>query len=150
MDNEEMIQALSAVANKADPDTGEEIKNLSERAQLAIYKAIFLLNDISHSKSKKSRKSKSTSGLDLNGEDKILFNLLKDFRNKRSKEMGWQAYILGSNRSIEEMAFYKPSSLEELMEIHGVGEKIIETCGNEYLSIINGFNIEDHYAKDKE
>jgi len=148
MDNEEMLQVLSAIANKSDPDTGEEINNLSEKAQLAIYKAIVLLNEIDHTKSKKVKKPKSTSGLNLSGEDKVLFNVLKDFRNNKSKEMDWQAYILGSNRSIEEMAFYKPSSLEELMEIHGIGEKIVKTCGEDYLSIINDSNIEDHYAKE--
>jgi len=41
MDKNEMIQILNAIANKADPDTGEEIIGLSDRVQTAIYKALF-------------------------------------------------------------------------------------------------------------
>lgn len=139
-----MIQILNAVANKADPDTGEEIIGLSDRVQTAIYKALFELsnNQTEEQTNNKPKKNKSSS-LDLNNNDKELFNKLREFRSNKSKETGRKAYWFGANRALEEMSYYKPSSIEELQEIHGVGIKIIEECGEDYISIIRK-HIKEH------
>ena len=137
MDKNEMIQILNAIANKADPDTGEEIIGLSDRVQTAIYKALFELSN-NHEEDQVKNKPKKTrsSGLKLNNNEKELFNKLREFRSNKSKETGWKAYWFGANRALEEMSHYKPESIEDLQEIHGVGIKIIEECGRDYLSII--------------
>ena len=70
--------------------------------------------------------------------DQNLLEELKDWRARRARESGVPAYIVFTNRSLEDIAAARPRTQEELLGIYGVGptkletygEKVLELCGN--------------------
>ncbi|MEO1940100.1 HRDC domain-containing protein [Candidatus Thioglobus sp.] len=140
MDRHEMCQVLNTMANSIDFETGEEITGLSDKSVAAIYKALFELGCNSNDANLSGSNAViAAEKIVLNAKDKILLDALTEYRTEVSKELGYKAYWVGTNRALHEMAYYKPISMAELMEIHGVGEKIADEFGDEYLAIINDF-----------
>ena len=59
-------------------------------------------------------------------------------RNFRTKESGGSpAYLVMTNRSIEEIVERPPKSIEDLLEIHGVGKVKVEKYGTQILQIVS-------------
>ncbi|MHA6279881.1 RecQ family ATP-dependent DNA helicase [Salinimicrobium sp. CAU 1759] len=56
------------------------------------------------------------------GTDETLLKMLKDLRKKIAKEIGLATHLIFQDPSLEDMALKYPVSLEELGNIHGVGE----------------------------
>ena len=56
------------------------------------------------------------------GTDEKLLKMLKDLRKKIAKEQGLATHLIFQDPSLEDMALKYPVSLEELGNIHGVGE----------------------------
>lgn len=56
------------------------------------------------------------------GTDETLLKMLKDLRKKIAKEVGLATHLIFQDPSLEDMALKYPVSLEELGNIHGVGE----------------------------
>jgi len=140
MDRIEMCEVLNTIANGFDFDTGEQVSGLSDKSTAAIYKALFELGcNANSSVNVNSSVAMSSEKIMLDAKDKQLLERLKEYRTQVAKELGYKAYWAGTNRSLEEMAYFKPISMNELLEIHGVGEKIAEEFGEEYIGIINDF-----------
>ena len=53
--------------------------------------------------------------------DPKLFELLKSLRNKLAAERGVPAYVVFSNKTLEQMATLKPDSEDEALTIDGIG-----------------------------
>ena len=131
------------MVNGFDFSTGEEISGLSDKSTAAIYKALFELGCNANGGVKNTASATISSGkIMLDAKDKQLLERLKEYRTKVTKELEYKAYWAGTNRSLEEMAYFKPVSIIELLEIHGVGKKIAEEFGQEYIKIINDFILE--------
>ena len=140
MDRIEMCEVLNTIANGFDFDTGEQVSGLSDKSTASIYKALFKLwCNANSSVNSNSSVVMSSENIMLDAKDKQLLERLKEYRTQVAKELGYKAYWAGTNRSLEEMAYFKPISMNELLEIHGVGEKIAEEFGEEYIGIINDF-----------
>ena len=140
MDRHEMCQVLNTMANSIDFETGEDIKGLSDKSVTAIYKALFELGCNANSGVQNtSGVVMSTEKIILDAKDKQLLDRLKEYRTQVAKELGYKAYWVGTNRSLEEMAYFTPISMAELMEIHGIGGKIADEFGESYIGIINDF-----------
>ncbi len=75
--------------------------------------------------------------------DTGLFNLLREWRSKRSRQEGVPPYILFTNKQLAQIIKEAPTSLGGLEKIEGVGKAKIEKYGNEVLEITLG-----HKAKD--
>jgi len=54
--------------------------------------------------------------------DPQLFTMLKDLRFKISKRAGVPPYVVFSNKVLESLTKYMPTSTEQAMEIPGIGE----------------------------
>lgn len=68
--------------------------------------------------------------------NKELFETLKKWRKERAYKDRIKPYIIFSDTSLIAISNSKPKTLEELLEIRGVGTKKIEAYGKELLSII--------------
>jgi superfamily II DNA helicase RecQ len=150
MDRIEMCEVLNSIASGSDFSSGKKVVGLSNKSTAAIYKALFELGCNANSMVRNTASvTMSTEKIILDAKDKKLLEYLKEYRTEVAKKLGCKAYLAGTNRSLEEMAYFKPILMSELMEIHGVGEKIADEFGEEYISIINDFiaKVEVHDLK---
>ena len=73
----------------------------------------------------------------LNGSDTELFAKLKELRLSFAKAENMPPYIIFHDKTLMEMAHKKPSSLEEMGKISGVGETKLKKYGKAFLEKIN-------------
>jgi ATP-dependent DNA helicase RecQ len=67
-----------------------------------------------------------------------LFERLRALRKRLADERKVPAYVVFSDRSLQEMAVQKPRTPGRLLEIHGVGQKKLDEYGEVFLAEING------------
>jgi len=79
---------------------------------------------------------KGSSGITSGSE--TLREELRMWRKQKATELGWRAYIIFSNRQLENLVENKPSSLEDLLNICGFGERRVQNFGTDILKIITG------------
>lgn len=64
-----------------------------------------------------------------------MFNILREWRSKRSREEGVPPYILFTNKQLVEIVNGKPSSLTDLEKVNGVGSVKVKKYGKEILEL---------------
>lgn len=64
---------------------------------------------------------------------------LKSWRLKTAQDMSVPAYVVLTDKSIEEIASAKPTTLFALEEVEGIGQKRIENYGDELLTVIQDY-----------
>jgi ATP-dependent DNA helicase RecQ len=64
---------------------------------------------------------------------------LREWRRSVAKEMKLAAFIVLHDSSLDEICRRRPKSLDELLEIPGIGEKKAETYGREILAALERF-----------
>jgi ATP-dependent DNA helicase RecQ len=75
--------------------------------------------------------------------DETLFLMLKELRQKVSKEKGLPPYVIFSEPSMEEMATQFPITIDELSHIGGVGKGKAMKFGSAFLALIKKY-VEDN------
>ncbi|MEA3373914.1 MAG: DNA helicase RecQ [Campylobacterota bacterium] len=70
--------------------------------------------------------------LDINQES---FDALRELRASIAKEEGKPAYIVFGDKTLKEMSNALPSTKEEMLDIHGVGEVKFERYGEQFLKL---------------
>ena len=68
--------------------------------------------------------------------DETLYDKLRWKRRILAEQEGVPAYRIFTNRSLAEMATYRPESLEELRALHGVGDQLSTKYGKTFLTAI--------------
>lgn len=68
--------------------------------------------------------------------DKTLLSELKKWRYKLAKQRNAPAYIILSNKVLEELSHHRPKNHLELISINGIGEAKLNQFGNDILRII--------------
>lgn len=69
--------------------------------------------------------------------DPLLFERLRETRLELARSKGVPAYIVCHDRTLLEMAARKPSSVEALSEVHGMGPARIASYGEPFLAAVN-------------
>jgi len=106
----------------------------------------------SRSKSSSTRTSQSTSKkrslntdnawkyVDENGsEDNSLFEILRKVRKQIADENNWPAYVVLSDKTLKDLAYKTPLSLDELQDVFGFGEVKIEKFGQRFVNAIREY-----------
>ncbi len=75
--------------------------------------------------------------------DEQLMKMLKDLRKKVAQKKDVPPYVVFQDPSLEDMASKYPISIEELGNIHGVGEGKAKKFGKEFVSLIQRY-VEDN------
>lgn len=70
-------------------------------------------------------------------EDEILFNKLKNKRKELCDAIGAPAYVIATNRMLENLIELKPKTKEDLRNVYGFSEQKINLYGDELVKIIN-------------
>ncbi len=68
--------------------------------------------------------------------DKALLSMLKDLRKSNAKKLGIPPFVIFQDPSLEDMALKYPINLEELNNIHGVGEGKAKKYGDDFVNLI--------------
>jgi ATP-dependent DNA helicase RecQ len=83
----------------------------------------------------KVERSKSEA-ISWEGVDEQLFGALRALRRRIADEQQIPAYIVFTDRTLREMARTKPTTLERLRLIHGVGEQKLKALGERFIDCI--------------
>ncbi len=75
------------------------------------------------------------SGGKGSGDDKLA-GMLRDLRKSVAKKNGVPPFVVFQDPSIDDMALKYPVTIEELANVHGVGEGKAKKYGNEFVSLI--------------
>ncbi|PCH46963.1 MAG: DNA helicase RecQ [Hyphomicrobiales bacterium] len=95
---------------------------------------------------KRSSQSNSVSNrkmapaMDLSERDQGLFGALKNKRLELAQERNVPAYVIFPDRTLQEIARRRPSSMEEFAEIKGVGKSKLQTLGEIFIDVVHGYD----------
>ncbi len=99
-----------------------------------------LLPSSTASKSKSAaskRRSRSSASPLLEGAaDPVVADRLRTLRSDLAREHSVPAYVVFSNRTLDELAILKPKSRDELDGVHGIGPSRIDKYGDAIIALI--------------
>jgi ATP-dependent DNA helicase RecQ len=75
--------------------------------------------------------------------DEALMVMLRDLRKKEAKKLGVPPFVIFQDPSLEDMALKYPISIDELSNVHGVGEGKAKKYGKPFVDLINRY-VEDN------
>ena len=70
--------------------------------------------------------------------DPALFERLRALRRKLADERGVPAYLVFSDKALQDMAARQPRTRAEFLAVHGVGQRKLEAYGAAFLAVIRG------------
>ncbi|MBC3846924.1 DNA helicase RecQ [Winogradskyella echinorum] len=68
--------------------------------------------------------------------DEKLMTMLKDLRKRNAKSLGVPPFVIFQDPSLEDMALKYPINIEELSNVHGVGESKAKKYGKDFVNLI--------------
>jgi ATP-dependent DNA helicase RecQ len=71
--------------------------------------------------------------------DEALLKMLKDLRRKEAQKQDVPPYVIFQDPSLEDMALKYPITLEELTNVHGVGEGKARKYGRPFMELISRY-----------
>ncbi len=71
--------------------------------------------------------------------DATLMAMLKDLRKKNAKKLGVPPFVIFQDPSLEDMSLKYPVTLEELSNVHGVGDGKSKKYGKDFITLISNY-----------
>ena len=71
--------------------------------------------------------------------DEALMSILRDLRKKVAKKLGVPPFVVFQDPSLEDMSLKYPISMDEMSNIHGVGEGKAKKYGKEFVDVIRTY-----------
>ncbi|MFZ5843246.1 MAG: DNA helicase RecQ [Pseudomonadota bacterium] len=85
----------------------------------------------------RGRKKKTTREAAFSNDvDEALWNALRDKRRELAKEHGVPPYVIFHDATLKAMLEQRPSSMDELAQISGVGARKLEAYGADFLEVL--------------
>lgn len=69
-----------------------------------------------------------------------LYDVLREVRNAKAKELGKKGYLLANNYQLAHIACKAPQNMTALRRIHDLGEEFCTTCGEAVLEKVKGLS----------
>jgi ATP-dependent DNA helicase RecQ len=82
----------------------------------------------------KTKKAKSKSDVVMDEMQEQRFESLRRWRKQKAQELDVPAFVVFSDQTLRELAIKNPGSMEELEDIHGIGESKLEKFGWDVLA----------------
>ena len=73
---------------------------------------------------------------DINLDDQALYEKLRELRLEFSKKLKLPAYVIFPDKTLIEMANFKPNNKDDLEKIYGVGKAKLKKFGEYFLNVI--------------
>ena len=97
-------------------------------------------DDVQISKQQKTERKKSKGpsapSIDLSDRDTQLLSALKKKRLELAKERGVPAYVIFTDKTLEDMAQRRPATLEAFERVRGVGTSKLEKFADTFMAVI--------------
>ena len=77
------------------------------------------------------------ANVDITEYDESLFNLLKAWRRQKASDKKVPPYVIFHDRTLKSLSVVKPSSVNQLLTVEGVGKAKLESYGDEILQLIS-------------
>ena len=87
--------------------------------------------------SKARARKKKPGSIELSAQDELLFESLRTLRGKLAKEQNVPPYVIFHDKTLAEMAATRPVSLDQMLEISGIGNEKLSRYGQTFLDGIN-------------
>ena len=71
--------------------------------------------------------------------DATLMAMLKDLRKKNAKKLGVPPFVIFQDPSLEDMSLKYPITIEELSNVHGVGDGKARKYGKDFVALISRY-----------
>lgn len=71
--------------------------------------------------------------------DPVLLEMLRDLRKKVAKQKGVPPFVVFQDPSLEDMALKYPITIQELTNVHGIGEGKAKKYGSEFVKLIERY-----------
>jgi ATP-dependent DNA helicase RecQ len=85
-----------------------------------------------------SGRGSSRGAAELTGDDAALFETLREWRAGVARAQGVPAYVVFGDVTLRGIASERPTSLDQLAGISGVGQKKLDTYGQQVLAVVGG------------
>ena len=111
-------------------ESGNEVLFGKKNAELAVAPKI---------ETKEERKKNYRSNFaptDVADADRDLFEALRKVRRQIADENNWPAYVVLSDRTLKDLAYKAPISINELQDVFGFGEMKIRKFGQQFVDAI--------------
>lgn len=79
--------------------------------------------------------------------DEQLFKMLKEERKRLAQKLKLPPFVIFQDPSLEDMSLKYPSSIEELSNVHGVGEGKAKKYGRTFIELINRYVEENEIVR---
>lgn len=90
----------------------------------------------SESKEKKKRHKKGAVAAELSEKNAELFESLRELRREIASEEKVPPYMVFADKTLAGMCVMRPATLDEMLEVSGVGEHKLEKYGDRFLEIL--------------
>ena len=81
----------------------------------------------------------TTNSANTSVADPVLLDMLKDLRKKVAKQKGVPPFVVFQDPSLEDMALKYPITIQELTNVHGIGEGKAKKFGTEFVKLIERY-----------
>ena len=87
-------------------------------------------------------KTKSSIGRRAASSNPQLYELLRNLRNETARSMKVPAYVVFTDKTLQEMSTYLPTTRDEMLEISGVAQAKYEKYGEQFMQVIRTYKSE--------
>ena len=115
------------------------IVKISEKGLNYLKNPISFLMSEDHEYSESEDEAIVTAAKSSGTADEALMKMLQDLRKKVGKKLGVPPFVVFQDPSLEDMALKYPITLDELSNVHGVGEGKAKKYGKEFIELINRY-----------
>jgi len=85
-------------------------------------------------------KKAKRDGVPESGEERDLFEALRERRMQFSNDQGVPPYVVFGDKTLLAMVEHRPSTLDEFRQLHGVGDVKLKRYGEPFLEVISTFD----------
>ena len=128
-------QTLVAGFTRKDIETYGVLKLTPKgRSFIEVPSTFMMTEDHSYNLQSNQNYNNATSVVDV-----ALMRMLKDLRKSNAKKLGVPPFVIFQDPSLEDMALKYPITIEELYNIHGVGEGKAKRYGKDFIALIKRY-----------
>ncbi len=104
---------------------------------------VFFRKDLAYSKAQNDKKpSQATDRVFENEESQQLFGSLRKLRLDMARQLGVPPYVIFHDKSLKEMALVKPATVDDFLQVTGVGTSKAQRYSEVFLDCIRGEKID--------
>ncbi len=92
--------------------------------------------------------NRKLGGVRAASDNPVLYESLRQLRNETARRMGVPAYVVFTDKTLQEMSMYLPVTRDEMLSINGVAQAKYEKYGRDFMEMITQYK-EEHAGEHK-